>query len=60
MLNCCFQHTSARPSSSLRTRQHTELPLKKAALPPAAIQASRWSRIGPDQYSSCPTLSTSR
>src|SRR4029079_7057831 len=55
----CFQHVSARPFSSLRTCQQHVLPLKKHTLPPFAMNASRLSRIGVDQYSSWPTLSTS-
>ena len=46
------------PPSSLRTCQQQVLPLRNATFPPRLIYASRWSRIGDDQYSSCPTLST--
>src|SRR5947209_1286243 len=59
MLYHCFHEVSARPKSSLRTCQQQVLPLKKQTLPPLAMNASRLSRIGVDQYSSWPTLSTS-
>ena len=52
MLYHCFQQVKRRPSSSLRTCQQHVLPLKKATFPPSAINCSRWSRIGEDQYSS--------
>jgi hypothetical protein len=45
--------------SSDRTCQQQVLPLKNATFPPSPMNFSRWSRIGLDQYSSCPTLSTS-
>src|SRR4051794_22209976 len=59
MLNHCFHEVSARPLSSLRTCQQQVLPLKKQTLPPLAMNASRLSRIGEDQYSSWPMLKTS-
>jgi len=34
------------------------LPLKNATFPPFPMKVSRESRIGADQYSSCPTLNT--
>src|SRR3954447_7799330 len=59
MLYHCFHDVSALPKSSVRTCQQQVLPLKKQTLPPLAMNASRLSRIGADQYSSCPTLKTS-
>ena len=56
--NSCLKQVRALPSSSGRTLQQTELPEKKAQLPPRAIHASRESRIPELQYSSWPTLST--